>query len=352
MSEPQIFIAVPVYRGSEVVAETLRSIRDQTFVDFQAVISVDAEDHESAAVCKPFLDDPRFEMIVQPQRLGWPGNLNWLYQQCQCPFVCYWQQDDLASTNYLQTLHQAMQLDQHASIAFTDVQWFGSRIERDKMGDIGGTALQRALEFIEAIYYLPLRGVMRSAHLPPGEAIPVTEDESCQEEFVFLTHMAARGNFRHVKESLYFKRSHTENTFKRWFAWSPERRRRGWMDMGLGFWRVTEGLIDSPTDRIGLLATILDRLTIERPGRGFLYLAPQQFEDIQQFIHDFLDRGKIDVVRQSSHRLDGRPFDRIVDLMVWKSLGVTADDIRGISQRRVGNWPKRLAQRIGFAKGN
>ena len=45
-----IFIAMPVFRGAEVAAETLRSIREQTFTDYHVVMSVDGSDDPTIEV--------------------------------------------------------------------------------------------------------------------------------------------------------------------------------------------------------------------------------------------------------------------------------------------------------------
>lgn len=90
-----VALGVPVHRGRDFVAETLNSIRDQTHRDLRVVISIDGPDPESEEACHPFLDDPRFRMVVQPENLGWAQNISWLMDQVETPYWCYQQQDDL-----------------------------------------------------------------------------------------------------------------------------------------------------------------------------------------------------------------------------------------------------------------
>ena len=40
------------------------------------------------------LVDPRFRMVVHPERLDWVGNFNWLLQQDLQEIFCYRQHDD------------------------------------------------------------------------------------------------------------------------------------------------------------------------------------------------------------------------------------------------------------------
>ncbi len=102
-----ITVGVPVYRGAGQVAACLRSLQEQTFADVDVVISVDAADEESARACEPFLDDERFSLVVQPDRLDWYGNLNWLIQRPLGEFFCYRQHDDTTEPEFFQVLVDA-----------------------------------------------------------------------------------------------------------------------------------------------------------------------------------------------------------------------------------------------------
>ena len=282
-----VFIAMPVYRGEDVIEETIRSILDQEFEDFHLVISVDGEDDPTVEICRKYTSDPRIDVVVQQHRLGWPGNFNWLVENCDREFFCYWQQDDLASTGYLRSLRKELLARPDASIAHTDVQWFGASFDRTSTPSIEGEPLSRVMQHIEAIRYEPLRGLIRSSMLPGGDAIPVTEDESCQEEFVFLTQMAAAGAFVRTDQAMYFKRLHAGNVFKKWFGFPEWRRRRGWLSMGSGMYHLARQHA-RVSDWPSVLAQVADRLAVVRIGRGHFYAPPQHRQGIARMVRDFV----------------------------------------------------------------
>lgn len=292
---PEIFVAVPVFHGEELIAETLRSIRDQTYVNYRVLISVDNNDAASAAACRPFLSDPRVKLVVQQRHLGWAGNLNWLIERCDCPFFVYWQQDDLTATNYLEVLRAELMAHPAAAIAYADIQWFGARFDRESGLGVHGAPAQRLLQTVEVLQHVPLRGLIRADFLM-GLVIPVIQDESCLAEFHFLSALAARGDFHRVAQTLYFKRAHGANTFRRWHDWPAWRRRRAWIEMGLGLLRVAERVMPAVGLRRLLLVTLLDRLAIARPGRAFFYQPPHRgVADIADFVRDFLDLGGLGI---------------------------------------------------------
>src|SRR5689334_4762631 len=78
---PRITVGLPIYKAADLIPQALACLQSQTFADFEAIISVDGGDEGTAAACRPFLSDKRFRMVVQPQRLDWGGNFNWLLQQ-------------------------------------------------------------------------------------------------------------------------------------------------------------------------------------------------------------------------------------------------------------------------------
>jgi len=285
-----IYIGMPVYQGSEFVAEAVQSIRNQTYGDFRLVMSVDGPEDSTVEACRSLTSDPRIEMVVQPRRLGWPGNFNWLARHCDREYFCYWQQDDLASDDYLMVLHESQRATPDTAIAYTDVQWFGERTDRDSAVDIDGTPFERALQEIEALHYVPLRGLVRASMIPDrADPIPEVETSGHQQEFVYLADLAAAGRFQRVSEGLYFKRAHRSNAHREWFAESGEARRDEWSALGNGLIGVAERT-DPGANAASLLAVVLDRLTIVRSGRGFWHAPPQTPAGVSRSVREFLGR--------------------------------------------------------------
>lgn len=104
MAIARITVGVPVYKGAALIGKALECLQRQTFGDFETIISVDGNDAETAAACRPILADRRFRMVVHPQRLDWVGNFNWLLQQDLKEFFCYRQHDDTTSPDFFEVL--------------------------------------------------------------------------------------------------------------------------------------------------------------------------------------------------------------------------------------------------------
>jgi Glycosyl transferase family 2/Sulfotransferase family len=267
----RVFIAVPVYKGQDFVQETLRSIQRQEHADFKVCISVDGDDQVSAEACEPFLRDPRFAMHVQPRQLGWAGNLNWLIDRCDGDFFCFWQQDDLAATSYLSRLvaHAAREPD--AACVFSDVQWFGSRIDRVETPSLTGFALERVLQQIERGYYAPFFGLVPAVVLERVGPVRLTPHDSPLEDQVWLATLVAQGPWHRVPGTLYFKRGHTAETHLKWEGSTNDAfRRLTWLEWGAGM--LQAAMSASPPQEHGKVFDIVfDRLTTARESRWLFY---------------------------------------------------------------------------------
>ena len=132
----------------------------RTHRDLRVMISVDGHDAESADVCAPFLADTRVRMVVQERRLGWVANMNWLIDACDGDLFCYWQQDDLCAPDYFDKLVTAFSPRPDAACSYSDLRWFGRVSHEVKMPAMVGFAQQRILAQIEALNWIPLRGLV------------------------------------------------------------------------------------------------------------------------------------------------------------------------------------------------
>ena len=157
----RITVGLPVYRGAAHMPGTLRCLQDQTFEDFEAVISVDGDDTESAAACEPFLSDKRFRMTVHRARLDWSGNLNWLLQQDLNEFFCYRQHDDTTTPDFFAKLLKLADATPDAAAVYCDCQWTGGRNDLEAAPSIEGDPLGRLLQHVEQIQPVAVRGLIR-----------------------------------------------------------------------------------------------------------------------------------------------------------------------------------------------
>ena len=308
MPKPRITVGLPVYRGTPHIIEALRCLQAQTFSEFEAIISVDGADEETAAACRPFLADSRFRMVVQPERLDWFGNFNWLLGQEMGEFFCYRQHDDTTAPEFFEVLLKAAEREPQAAIVYCDCQWTGGRSDIEIVPSIEGDPLARMAQYIETIPAAPVRGLIRSAAI--RQAGPVRSDEfrALCEIMVWLAKVLRWGNFRRIPQALYYRLDHASNYHKSWYDWPDERKRAAWTTMFTGLLEAAMPLCRSPQERLFLQLLILDRVVVFRPERPYLYRPSNGPHDCGMLIAECVQRLRTEG-NEHLFRLDEFPAD-------------------------------------------
>ena len=231
MTGPEtVTLGVPAYRGADFITESLASIQVQTHEDLQVLISLDGPDPAIEEACRPFLDDPRFQFVVQPERLGWVGNLNWLVDRAATPFWCYQQQDDVLDPAYLETLVRAARQHPDAAVVYCDMQTFGTVEQAVVQPSVGGSSSGRQLALLYDHHAaVALRGLCRLQALRDAGRLRSNEVDDFASDTVWLSSMARAGELVRVPETLYRKRFHDANEHTRWARWPEEKRVLAWV---------------------------------------------------------------------------------------------------------------------------
>ena len=227
----RVTIGVPVYRGEEFLDETLRCIQAQTFPEFDVFISMDGDDPACEKICAKYLRDSRFKLVIQPQRLGWVGNLNWLLAHVTTEFWYFHQQDDLTSPVYLEVLLEHAKENPGAALVYSDLNPIG-RLEgsfEQPPSVRGPTAYIRMMSALhEQFPAFAFRGLTRMAAAHQAGPVPTNEFDDFGVDICWLTGVARSGELLHVPQPLYGKRYHSRNTESKWWAWPQETRLGAW----------------------------------------------------------------------------------------------------------------------------
>jgi len=274
-----VTIGVPVYFGRDFVAEALHSIQAQTHRDFDVLISIDGPDPESEAVWRRFLNDSRFRIIVQPKRLGWRGNLNWLMAQVTSDFWYFHGHDDVVDPVYVEVLLEHARRNPEAAVVFSDMRTFGTRDERFFEPSIIGHRISRQLALLVGhLSPIAFRGLVPGNVIRQIGHMRANEADDFLADTVWMASAARAGELHRVPMELYRKRYHDRNEHAKWWKYSGEQRIFAWTvhcrDM------VREALLipAAPRERRLMWAAGVERLLTTRLGYaqiGLLDLARQ-----------------------------------------------------------------------------
>lgn len=227
-----VTICVPAYMAAGFIAETLQSISGQTYRNIKVLISVDPSTDDTIEVCRPFLADPRFSLVSQPKRLGWPGNVNYLLDQVRTDYFCIVLHDDLIDPDYVARLMRALRRAPSTICAYPLMQRFGQAPSLASIASVTGDPYARAMAFLaRPLNAVALRGVTRSAVLRGGQRLRDLGTGGFFAEFLWAFELALLGDCRRVRRTRYHSRYRADSVSKGWRAWSADRKRTGWREL-------------------------------------------------------------------------------------------------------------------------
>jgi glycosyltransferase involved in cell wall biosynthesis len=95
-------ICIPNYNYGKFIGRTIQSVLDQTYSDFEIIVSDNASTDDSAAVVRAF-SDPRVRLFVNRCNVGFAGNLDRAARRAEGDFLILLSSDDLLRPDILQT---------------------------------------------------------------------------------------------------------------------------------------------------------------------------------------------------------------------------------------------------------
>lgn len=256
-------------------------------------MSVDGPDSECEKICRKFLTDSRFRLVVQPRRLGWMEHTNWLMSQVQTEFWHLQEQDDLIEPAFLETLMEHAVRNKTAAAVFANVLAFGIWDSNITMSSVVGSPVTRELKLIHDHFQgvAPL-GLIRTEALQMCGGLQGNEFENFAADTVLMAGLARWGELHQVPLEIYRKRIHAESTHATWWEWPLERRCQAWQAHCLDMLEQSLQIDATPQDYRLLWASILERLVSRKTAAFFLPVAELTTTDRANMLTSFLKRAR------------------------------------------------------------
>jgi glycosyltransferase involved in cell wall biosynthesis len=202
-----ITVCVPAYKSGILLTRTLQSIARQTYNNFVVLIAVEPPSEVTLPFIAPFLADKRFQVSVNPTRLGWDGNIRNLLEQVQTPVFFILPHDDLVHPRYIELLHAELEKNADAVVAYADMHVFGNGIPFRKLVDLplyGNREEQILAFFLAGAEAVPWRGLTRSSIISKIGGFPTDGFMGFAVECEWALALIAQGRAIRLPRKLYF----------------------------------------------------------------------------------------------------------------------------------------------------
>ncbi|PTB33407.1 glycosyltransferase family 2 protein [Photobacterium phosphoreum] len=116
---PYFSIVIPIYNEEKYLRDSLQSVVDQHFDDFEVLMVNDGSQDNSANICKDFIKiDHRFKLIEQKNR-GLSGARNTGIRHAKGKFIAFLDSDDLWHPDKLKAHYYLHQLHPRISMSYS-----------------------------------------------------------------------------------------------------------------------------------------------------------------------------------------------------------------------------------------
>ena len=159
---PHVSVCIPVYNGEQFLAETIRSVLDQTYRDFELVVLDNASTDATGRIARSF-DDARIRVEINATTIPQPENWRAAVRLCRAPLIKLLCADDLLHPRCLEYQVGPMEADPGLAVVAARRHMIDerSRVLVPRRGLTGLTGVRSSVEVA--------RRVVRSGANPIGE---------------------------------------------------------------------------------------------------------------------------------------------------------------------------------------
>lgn len=211
MSTPTVSIGLPVHNGLPYLREAILSLLNQTFVDFELIISDNASEDGTLDVCEEFAQrDGRIRILRNAENHGAAENYNRLVHTAKGRYFKWAANDDVCLPTYLERCVEVLQGRPEVVLCYPktqliDAQGLPIRNYQDNMHFDESSAARRLRHVIRSVRKANcVFGVIRTESLRRTNLI----GRYRASDYVLLAELAMLGCFYETPERLFLRRIH------------------------------------------------------------------------------------------------------------------------------------------------
>lgn len=229
---PTVTIGLPVYNGADLLANALKSIRDQTYENLEIIVVDNASTDLTAETCRRFAStDPRIRYVRNDHNIGVARNFNRVFELAHGKYFKWAAHDDWIDPLFIAECVTRLEADASSVLC-----WTGSRFV-DLAGNLSdeqphagnphllSSAVPVTLRFRQALHAYPgptLYGLMRADALRRTQLFRGTVGS----DRVLLVELSMLGGFSWVPDVLFFERHWPDERVGHYTSsyWDPTRK--------------------------------------------------------------------------------------------------------------------------------
>ncbi len=147
--KPKISIGLPVYNGEKFLAKALDSLLNQTFQDFEIIISDNASTDKTPIIAKKFLQkNNRVKYIKQEKNLGGLENFLFVLSKAETQYFMWAAADDYWDNTFIEKNLRILDANKNIIASISDVEFVGENLPEMYKSNKEGTTFQYLIKHV------------------------------------------------------------------------------------------------------------------------------------------------------------------------------------------------------------
>ena len=118
-SNPAISVGMPVYNGEPYIEEAIKATLNQTYGNFELIISDNASTDKTEEICRDYASrDNRIRYVRNQENIGAANNYNQLFRLSTAKYFRWFNADDLCKETLHELCHQTMEENPDAAMCY------------------------------------------------------------------------------------------------------------------------------------------------------------------------------------------------------------------------------------------
>ncbi|MDA0658586.1 MAG: glycosyltransferase [Planctomycetota bacterium] len=208
---PLVTVGMPVFDGERFLAQAIESVLDQRYRHLQLVISDNASQDSTEAICKKYLAlDSRISYLRQPRNLGVVRNSNEVFRAAQGKYFRWASYDDYTTLDHLEQCVDVLESHSEAVATFSHTVWIEGTRESERSENLHVTSDDPVARFSSCL------AEMSKCNLPYGlirtKTLQATRlfGDYIGSDIDLMLELSLYGSFIEIPEPLFFRRLHDE----------------------------------------------------------------------------------------------------------------------------------------------
>ncbi len=227
---PRVSIGLPVFNGENYLEAALDSIVNQTYTDFELIVSDNNSTDKTAEICKSYAEkDNRIQFLSNNENIGACPNFCKVFKQATGEYFMWAAHDDLYAPTFVEKCVEVLDNDPDVVLCFSKTKFIDDAGDFIKDYDYklrvdSPVRKERFLDIIsDSHIIIEAFGLIRSDVL---RTTPLMEGYVGADR-VLLGELAMHGRFHIIPEFLF---SHREHSLRSTIKFKDLRERTAWHD--------------------------------------------------------------------------------------------------------------------------